>query len=62
MNELFIGIVFILVSLFLGKREFDKWNKLKNDDYMRKSFSVKTIGALITLLIAGFISLYHFFN
>ena len=62
MTDLLIGTIFILISIFLGKIEFDNWVELRNDDYVRKSFSIKRIGALITLLIAGFIALYRFFN
>jgi|GEM_PF-4618171 len=60
--ELLFGTFCFALALILGLREFKIWNGLKNDDYIRKSFSIQKIGGIVGLFLVGMVIFYRYFS
>ncbi|SFU45448.1 hypothetical protein SAMN05216480_10433 [Pustulibacterium marinum] len=60
--ELILGILCLLMSIFWGYYEIKDWNKMRKDDYMLKSSSIKIIGALIAFFMIGIAGIYRYFS
>lgn len=58
-TKLLLGILIIILTLFFIGFELKKYSKLKKKDYMRKSLSVKTIGAVIIFIVIGIMMIYR---
>ena len=60
--EFVFGIICLLLSIIWGYYEIKAWNKIKNDDYMMKSFSIEFFGAIIMFFIIGIVGIYRYFS
>ena len=60
--ELIFGILSLLVSIIWGYYEIKDWNKMKKDNYIRKSYSIKIIGGLIVFFMIGIAGIYRYFS
>jgi hypothetical protein len=60
--ELIFGIMSLLVSLIWGFYEIKDWNRMKKDDYILKSRSIKVIGGLLVFFMIGIAGIYRYFN
>tara|TARA_B110000914_G_scaffold59055_1_gene51233 strand:+ start:748 stop:978 length:231 start_codon:yes stop_codon:yes gene_type:complete len=60
--ELIFGIMSLLVSLIWGFYEIKDWNRMKKDDYILKSLSIKVIGGLLVFFMIGIAGIYRYFN
>ena len=52
----------LLVSLIWGFYEIKDWNRMKKDDYILKSLSIKVIGGLLVFFMIGIAGIYRYFN
>lgn len=59
--ELIFGLIFFLISIIYGFYKIKDWRKIQKDDYMLKSFSIKTIGGLVVFFIIGVVGIYRYF-
>lgn len=59
--ELLFGAICFVVAIILGVREYRILNATQNDDWIRKSFSIKKIGGIIGLCLVGLVVLYRYF-
>lgn len=60
--ELLFGAICFVVAIILVVREFRIWNTLQNDDWIRKSFSIKKIGGIVGLCMIGLVTFYRYFS
>jgi hypothetical protein len=59
--ELIFGVICFAIAIILGIREYKVLNATQNDDWIRKSFSIKKIGGIIGLCLVGLVVLYRYF-
>lgn len=55
----FIGILALILASILFSYEIKRYSKLEENDYIRKSFSIKRIGAVFVFLIIGIVMIYR---
>jgi len=59
--ELILGILSLIISILLGVREINNLMKIKKNDFMLKSISIKKIGAIMVFFIVGIVGIYRYF-